>query len=275
MENEKKKEGKVKENTLNDRYCRIHCNGYCGRSLNQGASCLAAFYVIILDIDSFLKNSASSRATVDISILKIELPDDHLDDGRSICVKQPYLNKIGGFYSLYASKLHHFMSSQKRTFAKCIDRIYSIVWTPSPSAWLNVSAKIDEKRIIVASKPHLIIVNATSGSWDVYCTIAKIDKPDSDRNKIGLYSFLPQLPQTNLEQIHWWDPNVLVTLPGDVGNVVVLIRGKQQCGVINDDQLSRGLTRWRAKPLRESRLLRASRLRQELEQKSAKNRIKM
>eukprot|EP00957_Ditylum_brightwellii_P194320 14799102-Ditylum_brightwellii.AAC.1 len=112
MENEKKNEGKVKENTLNDRYHRLHYSRYCGKN-----------------IDSYLKPSASSRATVDISILKMELPYDHLDNNR--------------------------------TFAKCIDQIYSIVWTPSPSTWLNVK----------------IIVNARSRSWGVCHTIAKIAKP--------------------------------------------------------------------------------------------------
>eukprot|EP00957_Ditylum_brightwellii_P184782 14074420-Ditylum_brightwellii.AAC.1 len=53
------------------------------------------------------------------------------------------------------------------------------------------------------------------------------------------------------------------------------IRGKQQCDVSNVEQLSRGPTRWRVKSLRESRSLRSRQLRQELEQRSAKNRIEM
>eukprot|EP00957_Ditylum_brightwellii_P113995 8690876-Ditylum_brightwellii.AAC.1 len=40
------------------------------------------------------RHSPSSRAAVDISILQMELPDNTLDNGRSICVKQPYLDKI-------------------------------------------------------------------------------------------------------------------------------------------------------------------------------------
>eukprot|EP00957_Ditylum_brightwellii_P103856 7911736-Ditylum_brightwellii.AAC.1 len=55
------------------------------------------------------KYRRSSRAAVDISILQMELPDDTLDNRRSICVKQPYLDKISRYYLLYASNLHCFM----------------------------------------------------------------------------------------------------------------------------------------------------------------------
>eukprot|EP00957_Ditylum_brightwellii_P210074 15364540-Ditylum_brightwellii.AAC.2 len=111
--------------------------------------------------------------------------NDHLDDGRSNCVKQAYLDKIRGFYLLYANKFHCFMSSQNRTFAKCVDQIYSIVSTPSPSALLNVAAKDNEKCVIIASNSHLIILNTRSESWDVYHTIANINRPVRKGREFG------------------------------------------------------------------------------------------
>eukprot|EP00957_Ditylum_brightwellii_P180781 13772011-Ditylum_brightwellii.AAC.1 len=94
MEKETNKKDKDKDNTLASKHHCIHCGGYSGKSLCLGACRLGAFSIIISDINSFLKNIGSSRAAVDISILQMESPDNILDDGRSFCVKEPYLDKI-------------------------------------------------------------------------------------------------------------------------------------------------------------------------------------
>eukprot|EP00957_Ditylum_brightwellii_P199284 15191155-Ditylum_brightwellii.AAC.1 len=91
MEKETNRKDKNKDNTLASKCHCIHCGG-------------------------------PSRAAVDIIILQMELLDNMLDNRRSICVKQPYLDKISG-----------------------------IILTPSPSAWLNVVAQ----GVIIASKHWL------------------------------------------------------------------------------------------------------------------------